>query len=84
LVKSQEAQGVARQALKILGVKEIPKNEDYVKVLASLKFLMMSSIEVDIMETSRTIVRLLKQGKIEQASSYLKKLEELVSALPFE
>ena len=83
-MESEEAHEVARQALKILGVEEMPENEDPVKVLANMRFLMMSSIDFDIMETSRTIAKLLQRGEIRQASSYLQKLRELVSALDFE
>jgi hypothetical protein len=84
LVNSQEAQQIARQALKILRVKNIPENENLIEVLANTRFLMMSSIEFDILETSRKIASLLQQGELKEASSYLKKLEKLVSALDFE
>jgi hypothetical protein len=84
LVNSQEAQQIARQALKILRVKSIPENENPIEVLANERFLIMSSIEFDIVETTRKIASLLQQGDLKEASSYLKKLEELVSALDWE
>jgi hypothetical protein len=84
LVGSREAQEIARRALTILGAKDIPENENLIEVLANTRFLMMSSIEFDILETSRKIASLLQQGELKEASSCLKKLEELVSALDFE
>ncbi len=63
---------------------DIPENGNLIEVLADVHFLMMSSIEFDILETSSTVANLLGQGKIKEGSSELKKLEELVSSLDFE
>ena len=84
MADSRKAQEIAKRALAILGARNIPDKEDLIEVLATTPFLMMSTIDFDIVETSRKIASHLKRGELEEASSNLKKLKELVSASDFE
>ena len=78
-----EKQKVAREALKILKI-DIPKEADPIAVLENTRFLMMSSIEFDICETTRQIAKYLSQNETKLASSLLQKLKDLVLASDWE
>jgi hypothetical protein len=78
-----EKQKIAREALKILRA-DISKEADPIEALKSYRFLMMSSIELDIWKTTQQILKYLSQNKTELASSLLEKLKELVQESDWE
>jgi hypothetical protein len=79
-----ERQKIAKEALKILGRKEIPEGQNPIEILKSIEFVMISSIEFDIYETTRKILDYLDKNDTKSALSLLDKLKDLVAALDWE
>jgi hypothetical protein len=80
----EERQKIAKEALKILRHKEIPEGQDPIEILKNIEFVMMSSIEFDIRETTKKILDCLDKNDTKSALSLLEKLKDLVGALDWE
>jgi len=84
LDSKEEREKIAKEALKILGYKEIPEGQNPIEILKNIQFVMMSSIELDIWKTTKKILNYLEKNKTKSALPLLEKLKDLVAARDWE